>query len=158
MKKQIFIPIISLFLLAQFISCQQKPLNNEDTTVSADLVNNPISADGDKEKSKLPVMEFETTTHDFGLLVQGDKVANTFKFVNTGGADLIISAANATCGCTVPKFSRKPIKPGEEGKIEVVFDTAGRSGAQHKTISILTNAQPNTIRVEIEAEIFVPNK
>jgi len=103
-------------------------------------------------------MEFETTSHDFGMIVKGEKVANTFKFKNTGGADLIITDATATCGCTVPKYSRKPIKPGQEGEIEVIFNSAGRDGSQHKSISILTNAQPNTIRLEIEAEIYDQTK
>ncbi len=164
MKKKILIPVLSLLFLVQFLSCQQKQEKDDDTAISADLVSNPISANEEKgkgketEKSKLPVMEFKTTSHDFGLIVQGEKVANTFKFTNTGGADLIISDASATCGCTIPTYSRKPIKPGEEGEIEVVFNTAGKTGAQHKTISILTNAQPNTIRLEIEAQIAVLNK
>jgi len=82
----------------------------------------------------------------------------TFKFVNAGGADLIISSASSTCGCTVPSYSKKPLKPGEKGEIEVVFDSAGRTGSQHKSVSILTNAQPNTVRLEIEAEIIVLKK
>lgn len=136
-------------------SCQQSKKEDDKEGVSADLVTNPISADGEKTKNTLPVMEFKTTKHDFGTIVQGEKVAQKFKFKNTGGSDLIISDASASCGCTVPEYDRKPVKPGGEGEIEVVFDSAGRTGSQHKTINILTNAQPNTIRLEIEAEIIV---
>lgn len=153
MRKKILISVLSTLLsLVLFLSCQQ-PDQKAEGTVSPDLVTNPISADGEKVKSNLPVMEFKTTSHDFGIIVQGENVANVFKFKNTGGADLIISDASATCGCTVPKYPRKPIKPGEEGEIEVLFKSAGKTGAQHKTVSILTNAQPNTIRLEIEAQI-----
>ncbi|HEY9044852.1 MAG TPA: DUF1573 domain-containing protein, partial [Ohtaekwangia sp.] len=31
-----------------------------------------------------PVITFEKKTHDFGQIVQGDKVENVFKFTNTG--------------------------------------------------------------------------
>ncbi len=158
MRRKIFIPVVSsLILMVIFISCQQKDQNNEEN-ISAELVTNPITADGEKGKSKLPVMEFTTTSFDFGMIVQGEKVANIFKFKNIGGSDLIISDASSSCGCTVPKYPREPIKPGKEGEIEVIFSSAGRTGAQHKTVSILTNAQPNTIRLEIEAQIAVLNK
>lgn len=149
------LPLIFLFLA---VSCQQNEQKETEDGVSAELVNNPISADGEKAKVKLPVMEFEKTLHDFGLIVKGERVAYKFKFENTGGADLIISDASSSCGCTVPTYPRHPIKPGKSGEIEVEFNSAGRDGAQHKTVSILTNAQPNTIRLEIEAEIYVMNK
>ena len=158
MKRRILIPFLTIVFLCSLLSCQQNAKDGEENSVSADLVNNPITADGEGEKSKLPVMEFETTSHDFGMIVKGEKVAWKFKFKNTGGSDLIISDASATCGCTVPKWPREPIKPGKGGDIEVVFNSAGRDGSQHKSVSVLTNGQPNTIRLEIEAEIFEANK
>ncbi len=103
-------------------------------------------------------MEFKETRKDFGIIVQGEKVAHTFEFTNSGGADLVISDASSTCGCTIPSYSKKPIKPGEKGNIEVVFDSAGRTGSQSKSVRILTNAQPNTVELEVSAEIFVPTK
>lgn len=127
-------------------------------SVSADLVTNPITASGKTAKSDLPVMEFESESHDFGLIVQGEQVSHTFKFTNTGGSDLIISSASATCGCTVPTWSKEPVKPGDSGKIEVVFNSSGRSGINNKEVKILTNAQPNTIKLTIRSEIYVPKK
>jgi len=44
---------------------------------------------------KYPVMTFEETEYDFGDIKQGDKVEHTFKFKNTGEADLLISNARA---------------------------------------------------------------
>jgi hypothetical protein len=153
-KKTLLLVLPFLFLIAS-ISCQQDSNNNAHEGISPDLVTNPITADGDSQKSKLPVMEFKTTSHDFGTIVQGEKVAHKFSFLNNGGSDLIISDASATCGCTVPTYPRKPIKPGKSGEIEVVFNSAGRTGSQHKSISVLTNSQPNTIRLDIDAEIIV---
>lgn len=132
--------------------------DQKDDSVSAELVTNPITASGKKIKSDLPVMAFKTDKHDFGLIMQGEKVSHTFKFTNEGGTDLLISDASSTCGCTVSTFSREPIKPGETGIIEVVFNSASRSGANYKKVKILTNAQPNTIELTITAEVYVPEK
>jgi uncharacterized cupredoxin-like copper-binding protein len=101
-------------------------------------------------------MEFEQTKHDYGMMVQGEKLSYTFKFTNTGGSDLIISDFSSDCGCTVPDFSKAPVKPGDSGKVEVVFNSAGKSGTVSKSIRLLTNAQPNTIELNITAEVYVP--
>lgn len=37
-----------------------------------------------------PSIRFETEQHDFGEVRQGDLPSFTFKFVNTGDADLVI--------------------------------------------------------------------
>ena len=153
-KKTIF-SVLPFLVILLVVSCNQDVENTTDKGVSPDLVTTPITADGTNGKSKLPVMTFKKTTHDFGAIVQGEKVAHKFVFTNTGGTDLIISDASATCGCTVPAYSRKPIKKGEKGEIEVVYNSAGFTGSQHKSIRILTNAQPNNIRLNIEAEIIV---
>lgn len=152
--------ILAVIVVGSLLSsCNSKDKNDQnDDSVSPDLITNPITASGKTSKSDLPVMEFETEKHDFGLIVQGEKVAHTFKFKNTGGVDLIISDASSTCGCTVPTWPKEPIKPGQTGKVEVVFDSTNRSGANHKQVKILTNAQPNTIELSITAEIYVPEK
>ena len=139
---------VALFLGSLLTACDgsEKTSQNDDS-VSSDLVTNPITASGKKTKSDLPIMEFQNEKHDFGLIMQGEKVAHTFKFKNTGGSDLIISSASSTCGCTIPSFSKEPIKPGQSGAIEVVFNSANRSAANHKTVKILTNAQPNKIEL-----------
>ncbi|HEY0091074.1 MAG TPA: DUF1573 domain-containing protein, partial [Flavobacterium sp.] len=62
---------------------------------------------------KYPVMTFSEPEHDFGSINKGDKVTHSFEFKNTGEADLIISDAKATCGCTVPEFPKDPIAPGK---------------------------------------------
>lgn len=152
--------LLAVIVIGSLLSgCNSKENNDEnDDSVSPDLITNPITASGKTIKSVLPVMEFETEKHDYGLIMQGEKVAHTFKFKNAGGSDLIISSASSTCGCTVPTFSKEPIKPGQTGKVEVVFDSTNRSGAIHKQVKILTNAQPNTIELIITAEIYVPEK
>ena len=61
-----------------------------------------------------------------------------FTFKNTGAKPLIITGARGSCGCTVPTYPKKPILPGEEGVIEVRYDTK-RLGKFRKTVRVTTN-------------------
>jgi hypothetical protein len=106
----------------------------------------------------MPVLEFESDFHDFGRVIQGEKVSFGFKFTNTGKSDLIISGVSSSCGCTVPDFPKTPIKPGNSHKIDVKFDSEGRRGYQNKTVTISSNTQPSTRVIRIKAEIVLPEE
>lgn len=106
---------------------------------------------------KYPVIEFEKTEHDFGMIKQGDKVTYIFKFKNTGEGDLIISKAKGSCGCTVPEYPKEPVKPGTEGQIKVSFNSAGKHGKQTKSVTLMTNTEKGTERLEIHANITDKN-
>ncbi len=149
--KKAFIIILLIFLI---FGCSNEQDNDN---ISANIVNNPITADNDNtDMGDLPTFEFKEIEHDFGVIIQGEKVSYTYKFKNVGGSDLILSSVRATCGCTIPKYDREPIATGKEGKIEVIFDSSGRNGKQHKTIMVLANTQPNKIELSFTAEIIVP--
>ncbi len=137
--------ILSLFFLW---SCRSS--NNE---VSSDLIQNPLSAEGTADTSYLPRFEWKSQVHDFGVIIQGERVSHTFVFKNVGRSNLIISSVVASCGCTVSKYDAQPIAPGKEGKIEVIFDSSGRSGIQNKTVTVLANTQPNRVELHITAEV-----
>jgi hypothetical protein len=92
------------------------------------------------KSAKGPVITFEKKTHDFGDIYQGDKVQETYKFTNTGNEPLIITNVQVTCGCTAPKWPRDPIMPGGKGEITIAFNSAGKSGKQSKTVTIVSNA------------------
>jgi hypothetical protein len=88
-----------------------------------------------------PVITFEKKTHDFGDIVQGDKVEETFKFANTGTEPLIITNVQVTCGCTVPKgWPRDPIMPGGKAELTIAFNSAGKLGKQNKVVTVVSNA------------------
>lgn len=100
------------------------------------------------------VILFNSPEHDFGRVKAGERVGCFFSFTNSGDADLVITAVSASCGCTVPKFDKKPLPPGENGVIEVVFDTSGREGVQSKTIMVQSNAENNITILRIIAEVI----
>jgi hypothetical protein len=68
-------------------------------------------------------------------------VEHTFSFRNTGSEPLVITNVQVTCGCTTPKgWPRDPIQPGDGGEITVGFNTSGKSGRQHKPVTVISNA------------------
>lgn len=93
------------------------------------------------EKKDGAVITFEKKTHDFGDIMQGDKVEHTFYFTNTGNEPLIITNVQVSCGCTTPKgWPREPIPPGGKGELTVSFNSAGKNGRQNKPVTVVSNA------------------
>ena len=105
----------------------------------------------DTGKAVITFMEYE---HQFGKVREGEKAGCIFTFENTGTSDLVIIAATTTCGCTVPEYDRKPVSPGEKGKMEVVFDTSGRNGIQSKIITVRSNAVTPVVMLKITADVI----
>lgn len=127
--------------------------------VTTDAVNITSTASENKaDPGSQPQFSFAVESHDFGKIMQGEKVSYSFKFKNTGGSDLVIDEAHGSCGCTVPQYSRAPIPPGGEGVIDVTFDSDGKSGKVEKTVTITANTSPNTKVLKIMAQIEVPEE
>jgi hypothetical protein len=108
-------------------------------------------------QDKVAKIEFKETTIDYGTIEKGADGVRTFVFTNTGNAPLVISKVNSSCGCTVPKKPDGPIMPGEDGEIEVKYDTK-RVMPIRKTITVLSNADTPTVALKIKGEVIDPNK
>lgn len=154
---------INLILLSGAIaftvfSCKNDGNNTKDNQISPEVVNNPATASGNtsNDPDAVPEFTFETDNHEFGEIQQGEKVTYAFKFKNTGKSPLVISSASASCGCTVPEYTKTPVQPGEEGFINVTFDSSGKSGMTSKTVTLIANTIPNTKVLTISADIQVP--
>lgn len=90
-----------------------------------------------------PVARWKAVTHDFGAFDEDmGKVTSDFVLVNDGDAPLIIYAARASCGCTVPAFTSDPIEPGDSAVVKVTYDPAGRPGKFSKRVKVETNCEP----------------
>ena len=102
-------------------------------------------------------ISIEKPEHDLGTVMQGETVGYNFAFTNTGEGSLLILDASASCGCTVPRFSKEPVPPGGNGTVEVMFDTSGRIGKQRKTVTLQTNGKVRVVQLTIEANIIESN-
>ncbi|KAA3647406.1 MAG: DUF1573 domain-containing protein [Bacteroidetes bacterium] len=144
-------------LILTAVACNQSAKESSAEEITTDIINNPASASDDAvDTENLPAFDFEEEVMDFGEIAQGEKVKRVFRFMNSGKSDLIISDAKGSCGCTVPVWPKNPIAPGEKGEIEVVFDSNGKQGRQHKTITLVANTIPNTKVIAIKGDIKTP--
>lgn len=101
-----------------------------------------------------PNMSFEKLTHDFGKIKEQEgRVTYKFKFVNTGGGDLLIDTVRATCGCTAPNWTRKPIPPGGTGYVAATFNPAGRPNAFSKYLYVSSNSVSPSTKLTIKGEV-----
>jgi hypothetical protein len=103
---------------------------------------------------------FDKSTHNFGTFSEDNPVQTcTFTFKNTGKAPLVIVQAIATCGCTVPTYTDKPVPPGETGIIQVTYNGKGRyPGHFKKVITVNTNAKQRLVRLTIEGEMVAKSE
>ncbi|MDI9342424.1 MAG: DUF1573 domain-containing protein [Sediminibacterium sp.] len=147
--------VLHALVIASFSFSACKNNSSETKEINTDMVEVNASASGDS-KSNLPEIKFEEEIHDFGKITQGEKISFAFKFKNTGDKNLIISGASGSCGCTVPNYPKEPIPAGGEGKIDVLFNSEGKSGLQEKTVTLITNCEPSTRILKIKTEVVIP--
>lgn len=98
-----------------------------------------------EKSAKIAVIDFEAEVVDYGTIIQNSDGLRVFTFKNTGNAPLVISNVKTSCGCTVPTYSKEPILPGQEGTLDIKYNTK-KLGAFTKTITVMSNANvPNKI-------------
>jgi hypothetical protein len=132
MKKALALLVVAIFTIS--ISCSQ-------------------SSDVDaKSNKKDPFIKFEILEYDYGTITQGDDGTCEFVFKNTGKNPLVLSNVRPSCGCTVPKWSKEPIKGGDESIIEVKYNTR-RPGSFSKSITVYSNATNSPIVLKIKGNV-----
>ena len=97
-------------------------------------------------------IKFDKTTQDLGTFSETNAVQQAvITFTNVGDAPLVINQAIASCGCTVPSYTKAPIQPGQKGQIKVTYNGEGKfPGHFKKSITVRTNAKTEITRRYIE--------
>ncbi|NVO10635.1 MAG: DUF1573 domain-containing protein [Bacteroidales bacterium] len=134
--------VISIIVLSYFIGCT----NSQSKGVNQNISNQP-------NNQKYPELQYVEDFFDFGSIIQGEVVTHTFHFRNIGTDDLIIKDLIPDCGCTLPKIDKKIFKPGEEGFVEVIFDSKGWQGSQYKSVTLRSNSIIREKSVTIKANV-----
>ena len=104
--------------------------------------------------AQTPALRFDTLTWDFGTVAEaGGRVTHRFGFANRSGRPVVVTDAVATCGCTVPVYSKRPVLPGERSEIAVTFDPMNRPGRFDKAVSVFTSESGDPIRLRITGRV-----
>jgi hypothetical protein len=138
--------LFSIIVLLLFLACGRSP--------KGDSAVNGIS--NGKNEKKYAELQYIEDFYDFGSIVQGEVVTHTFYFRNAGTDVLIIKDLIPDCGCTKPKVDKNVLKPGEEGSVEVIFNSDGWQGSQYKSVALRTNSPIREKSVTIKANVVPP--
>lgn len=133
-----------LFLLCLFAIMTLGAVNAQDVKV----VTEPMHG---------PKITFAEREHNYGTVQKGGDGNCAFTFTNTGDEPLILSNVRASCGCTTPKWTQKPVMPGKTGEIGVRYNT-NNVGGFTKTVTITSNAinEPRVV-VKIKGNVVAPS-
>ncbi len=160
-QRSLAVRVLCMITLTFALSACQLTDYSERGEVSTDDITFGKSGYEDVDPDDLPKITFASTEQDMGKVVQGARVEKSYSFTNTGNRPLVISDVRSTCGCTVGKdWPKDPIKPGDGGAITVSFDSEGRTGAQHKTVTVVANTDPPSTVLDLVGEVVgpTPNK
>lgn len=98
-------------------------------------------------------LQFEETTHDFGLLFRGDPAKTTFVFHNVGKYPISLSNVKASCGCTTPIWTKEPVLPGQSGTIEVSYNS-DLVGEFNKSIGVKWDSIVQPIHLFVKGQVI----
>jgi len=106
----------------------------------------------DGQVAKADSIFFNELIHDYGTIEQGADGACTFTFSNRGAVPVILSNVQASCGCTVPEWTREPVLPGKTGTIKVSYNTQ-IVGSFAKVVTVYSNAANPTVMLTIKGTV-----
>lgn len=144
---------VLIFCILALCSCRQEQENKVQEVPKskyADIIRNPLTANGDTDTSNVAKIIFEEVMFNFDTITEGQIIDHTFNFTNKGKKPLLISEAQSTCGCTIAKYTKGILEPGDKGLVEISFDSNGKTGFQDKPVSIYANTLPQKTVVRLQ--------
>lgn len=144
----------TILITAVGCSNANRSASTDDIDKNASTPEQPIPDNGPKGTPS-----FETTTHDFGKVIDGESVQHKFVFKNTGKGDLVIANVQAHCGCTTPEWTREIIPAGGEGFIMATFNSSGKGGKegvkQEKGVTVeFSTSTVETVELTLKSTVY----
>lgn len=102
-------------------------------------------------------ISFAETEHDFGSLPFKQAAAYYFEFSNPGKTALVIHEVTTSCGCTIAKWTRKPVMPDDSGIISISYDAA-IPGVFRKEIVVRYNGADSPVVLKIKGMVRCPDE
>jgi hypothetical protein len=126
---------------------------------TSDIEDNKATPENPTPSGPMGTPEFESTTHNFGKIIDGELVQHKFKFKNIGKGELTLANVQAHCGCTTPEWTRDIIPAGGEGFILATFNSSGRGEKDgvdaNKGITVeFANSTVKTVELNLKSRIY----
>ena len=86
-----------------------------------------------------PIIKVDKDIHNYGIVEKGDDGDCKFLITNIGDEPLVIDTVFSDCNCSVIKYPKRPILPGESRNIYISYNT-NRPGAINRKIKIVSNS------------------
>lgn len=96
------------------------------------------------------VISFDDKIHDFGdVLLSDGPLKWRYTFKNISSSPIVIHNVISSCGCTSPQWIKSPVKPEEEGYIDVTFTNDQGPYPFDKTLTVYVSgvARPVILRL-----------
>lgn len=88
---------------------------------------------------------------ELGSMKAGEVLRADFSLRNKCGKPIVILDINGSCGCVGLDTDLRPFTDGEEKKVKMSYDSAGKTGRQLALISVKTSA--GEYRIEVEGNV-----
>lgn len=96
----------------------------------------------------------EDRAHDFGVVARASKQECVFEFVNSTDGDLFLTGVKTSCGCTKPTILTQHVRPGDQARVQAVFDTLNFYGERGATLTVsLQKSGPTSQFGEIQFSV-----
>ncbi|MGH8015301.1 MAG: DUF1573 domain-containing protein, partial [Candidatus Zixiibacteriota bacterium] len=102
-----------------------------------------------------PMVHIPEATFSFGKVPQHVKISKTYWVKSVGDDTLKILTIVPGCGCTQIPMKDSVLGPGDSSSFEVQFSTQSYRGFITKKPYITTNAGPDNVYLEFNAEVVV---
>lgn len=147
--------ILCFLGLCSWMACISDEPTPQKTNGPLATINNEKPTNAVTDSTQFTTIRWMDSVKTMAAIKEGQKLEVVYRFTNTGTKPLVIESASPSCGCTVPEKPEKPIMPGAEGQIKAVFDSQGKAGSNHKTISVKANTFPSqnhTLEFNVEVK------
>ncbi len=97
---------------------------------------------------------FDHLSHDFGIVLRGQKVEHRFRFKNLYVEDVRVESITSSCGCTVPQVTKSLLKTNEEGEVVATVNTLQFQGQKEATIRVRFS-EPFPAEVQLHCYVYI---
>ena len=104
--------------------------------------------------SSAPAISIDQQVINAGQIKRGEKKTYNVRLTNTGRSALAIRKIETNNSQLLSVNAPNEINPGASANLTVTFDSAGQSGEQNRTITLITNDPKNAqITIRLRAEV-----